>query len=144
MLRFLLLHFGRRIASESGVGRVLDWKLGLRLLRDRRISPATKLTSLGLGIAALAALQVLELPIEGALALLVPMLGLAGDLALEGVELLAVPFFVATLALPFLAPHEVVEEVRAEMHPQPVGATIPSANGLDSGHVYDAPGATIR
>jgi len=144
MLRFLLLHFGHRIASESGVGRVLDWKLGLRLLRERRVAPSTKLLSLGLGIGALAALQVLELPIESALALLVPVLGLAGDLALEGVEIFAVPFFVATLALPHLAPRELVEEVRATMHPQPVAATIPTPSGLDSGHLYDAPSSTIR
>lgn len=144
MLRFLLLHFGHRIASQSGVGRVLDWKLGLRLLRERRVAPSTKLLSLGLGIGALVLLNALEFPAASALALLVPVLGFAGDLALEGVELLAVPFFVATLALPHLAPRELVEQVRATMHPQPVAATIPTHNGFDSGHLYDAPGATIR
>lgn len=145
MLRFLLVHLGHRFVSQSGVTRQLDWKLGLRLLRDRRVPSATKLLSFGLGIAALVALETLELPLQSALALLVPVLGLAADFALDGIELLAVPFFVATLALPFLSPRDVVEDVRARMNPQPVNAQVPSApSGLNSGHVYDAPHSTIR
>jgi hypothetical protein len=145
MLRFFLVHMGHRLVGQSGVARALDWKLGLRLLRDRRVPATTKLLSFGLGIGALIALEAFELPFETALALLVPVLGLAADFALDGIELLSVPFFVATLALPFLAPREVVDEVRSSMNPQPVSVTTPPSNrnGYDSGHVYDA-NATIR
>ncbi len=144
MLRFLLVHLGHRFVSQSGVSRQLDWKLGLRLLRDRRVPSATKLASFGLGIVALVALETLELPLQSALALLVPVLGLAADFALDGIELLAVPFFVATLALPFLAPRDVVDEVRTGMNPQHVKVPISNPNAHGSGHVYDAPNASIR
>ena len=144
MLRFLLLHLGHRLVGQSGAGRALDWKLGLRLLRDRRVAPATKLLTLGLGVGALALLQALEFPIESAIALLLPVLGLAADFALSGAEVLAIPFFVATLALPHLAPREVVEEVRAALHPQPVVAPIAPPQGFDSGHLYDSPNSPVR
>lgn len=150
MLRLLLVHFGHHALKQSGATRALDWKLGLRLLRDRRVSFLTKLLAIGIGIGALALLEVLELPLEAALALLVPILGLAADFALDGIELIAVPFFVATLLLPFLAPREVVAELRGESAPQAVPATTadfpsrPNSYNYNPGHVYDATGATIR
>ncbi len=144
MLRFLLVHLGHRVLGQSGVGRALDWKLGLRLLRDRRVASATKMSAFGIGLVALVALEVLEMPLQMALALLIPILGLAADFALDGIELLAVPFFVATLALPFLAPRELVDEVRSGMNPQPAKVPVPSSRGFESGHVYDAPNSTVR
>ena len=128
--------------------RAFDWKLGLRLFRDGRVPAATKALAVGLGVGALALLQVMELPIESALALLVPVLGLAADAAIEGVEVLAVPFFVATLLLPHLAPLAVVEAMRVETGDSPQTAPIPGATptpqNFGGGHVYDATGATIR
>ncbi len=146
MLRLLLTHLGHRFLKQSVAGRVLDWKLGLRLLRDRRVPGSTKVLSMGLGLGALVVLEVLELPLQTALALLVPVLGLAADFALDGIELLAVPFFVSTLLLPFLAPREVVEQVRGQSEPQPVPVenNPPRADGFGSGRVYDAEKATIR
>ncbi len=144
MLRLLLVHLGHRVLGQSGVGRALDWKLGLRLLRDRRVASATKMLSLGIGVGALIVLEALELPLQSALALLIPVLGLAADFALDGIELLAVPFFVATLALPFLAPRELVDEVRSGLNPQPAKVPVPNAKGFEAGHVYDAPNATVR
>ncbi len=146
MLRLLLTHLGHHFLKQSGATRALDWKLGLRLLRDRRVPAKTKMLALGMGFGALLTLEVLELPLQTALALLVPVLGLAGDLALDGIELLSVPFFVATLVLPFLAPRDVVAALRAQGEPQP--ATVPNPqsrpNYAGSGHVYDAQNATIR
>lgn len=146
MLRLLLTHFGHHFLKQSGASRVLDWKLGLRLLRDRRVPAATKMLSFGLGLCALFAVEVLEFPLESALALLVPVLGLAADLAIDGIELLAVPFFVATLVLPFLAPRAVVAQLRGEAEPQPVPVPNqpPRSSGFGSGRVYDAGDATIR
>ncbi len=148
MLRYILTHLGHRVLKETGASRALDWKLGLRLFRDGRVPASTKALAVGLGVAALAVLQVMELPIESALALLVPVLGFAGDIAIEGVEILAVPFFAATLLLPFLAPREVVELARGEADGMPQTAPIPDAapprKGFFGGRIYDASGAVIR
>ena len=146
MLRLLLTHLGHHYLKQSGATRVLDWKLGLRLLRDRRVPGLTKLLALGLGVGALVALEVFELPLEAALALLVPVLGLAADFAIDGIELLAVPFFVATLLLPFLAPREVVAQLRGEAEPQvaPIPNAGPRPSSYRNGNVYDATGATVR
>ncbi|RYX86711.1 hypothetical protein EON83_00600 [bacterium] len=146
MLRLLLTHLGHHFLKHSGATRVLDWKLGLRLLRDRRVPAAAKVLSLVLGLSSLFVLEVLELPIQTALALLVPVLGLAADFAVDGIELLAVPFFVATLLLPFIAPRELVERVRREGEPQtvPIPNNVPHSNGFVTGNVYDPAGSNIR
>ena len=140
MLRLLLTHLGHHFLKQSGASRALDWKLGLRLMRDRRVSASTKALAVGLGIGAMAVLQVLELPVESALALLVPVLGFAGDLALDGIEAVAVPFLVSTLLLPFLAPAAVVAELRGETEPQPVPVpgTPPRSSGFATGHVSES------
>lgn len=145
MIRSLLRLLGREMVGQAvahgSVKRVFDWRLGVRLLRDKRVPLRTKTQSLFLGLLALGALEVLELPLQTALWMLLPLVGFAADLAVDGIELVAVPFFVATIALPFLAPREVVEELRRES-----GASIPSApEDLSAGaRVYDAPSATIH
>lgn len=151
MLRLLLTHLGHHFFKNSNAARLLDWKLGLRLLRDRRVPTSAKFLSLLIGAGALLALEVFELPLQAALALLVPLLGLAADFALDGIELVAVPFFVATLTLPFLAPREVVAQLRGETEPQTVPIATdtprpqtPYSSGFGTGQVYDAPSATIR
>ncbi|BCM93596.1 hypothetical protein IAD21_05487 [Abditibacteriota bacterium] len=146
MLRLLLTHLGHHFLKNSEAARFLDWKLGLRLLRDRRVPTSAKFFSLVLGLSTLFVLEFLELPIETALALLVPVLGLAADFALDGIELLAVPFFVATLILPFLAPRDIVAQLRGESEPQsvPIPTATPRANGFGTGQVYEATSATVR
>lgn len=141
MLRFLLLHLGHRFVKDTRVARSLDWKLGLRLLRDRRVPVAPKLLALVLGLAAFGAIEFFEFPLQAALTLLLPVLGLAADLAIDGIEFIAIPFFVATLALPFLAPAAIVEEVRSRLHPQTAGA---KGSRFDPGQVYDARNAQVR
>ncbi len=146
MLRLLMTHLGHHFLKNSSAARVLDWKLGLRLLRDRRVPVSAKFLSLVLGLCSLFVLEFFELPIESALALLVPVLGLAADFAIDGIELLAVPFFVATLVLPFLAPRDVVAQLRGESEPQTVPIPNPTAHtsGFGTGQVYEASGATVR
>jgi len=148
MIRSLLHLLGRemvnRAASHGPVKRVFDWRLGARLLRDRRVPLRTKGQSLLLGFLALGALEVLELPLQTALWVLLPLVGFAADLAVDGIELVAVPFFVATIALPFLAPREVVESLRSSS--TKAEASIPNApdNYASGARVYDAPSATIH
>lgn len=143
MIRSLLQLLGRemvnRAVSNASVKR-FDWRLGVRLLRDKRVPLRTKGQSLMLGVFALMALEILELPIQTALWMLLPLVGFAADVAVDGLELLAVPFFVATIVLPFLAPREVVDSLRAS------STKVASVNSSDDpgARVYDAPSATIH
>ncbi|MBW3636532.1 MAG: hypothetical protein KY445_08725 [Armatimonadetes bacterium] len=111
---------GRAVASsvQGASGGALDFKLGLRLLRDGRVPFKSKIAGLGLGLGAVFILEILELPLQTALMLLLPFVGIAADLALDGVELLAGPIIVASLVLPYLAPRDIVEQIRAEGQPQ--------------------------
>jgi hypothetical protein len=88
--------------------------LGYALLRDRRVPIRTKLIALGLGAAGIGVIEVLQLPVEGVLAALLPFIGAAGDLALDGTEAVIGPVLIATLLLPYLAPADLVRQIRAE------------------------------
>jgi hypothetical protein len=88
--------------------------LGYALLRDRRVPIRTKLIALGLGAAGMGAIELLQLPVEGLVAALVPFVGAAGDLALDGAEAVLGPILIATLLMPHLAPADLVRQIRAE------------------------------
>jgi hypothetical protein len=88
--------------------------LGYALLRDRRVSLRPKLVALGVGLAAVGFIELLEIPLESVLALLLPAVGAAGDIAVDGVEAVVVPVLVATLLMPYLAPPSIVQQLRAE------------------------------
>ena len=121
MIRQLATFLGRHLlrkAMSGGAtqiaGSALDPKFGLKLLRDARVPTKSKMMAFALGLGAVFVLEILELPLQLALTFLLPIVGLAADFALDGVELLAGPILVATLTLPFLAPREIVEQIRAE------------------------------
>ena len=127
---FVGRHFLRQAVAggaQQFAGGALDPKFGLKLLRDKRVPLQPKVAAFALGLGAVFVLQILELPLEAALALFLPLLGLATDVALNGAELLAGPLLFATLALPYLAPRDVVEQIRAE-----------AANTDSQGRVYVA------
>ena len=88
--------------------------LGYALLRDRRVSLRTKLVALGAGLAVVGVIELLQVPLESALALFLPIVGAAGDVALDGAEALVIPVLVATLLMPHLAPPAIVQQLRAE------------------------------
>jgi hypothetical protein len=114
---FLGRHLLRRAVAtgtQQMSGGKVDPKFGFRLLRDARVPVKTKMLALGLGLGAVFVLEILELPLQLALTLLLPLVGMAADFAIDGVELLAGPLLVASLTLPWLAPREIVEEIRAE------------------------------
>lgn len=137
MIRHIAGFLGRRLlgrAVASGVqgasGGAIDPKFGFRLLRDGRVPVKSKISALALGVGAVLVLEILELPLQTALMLLLPIVGMAADFALDGVEILAGPLLVASLTLPYLAPRDIVEQIRAEGQPQ--------------GQVYEAKGARIN
>jgi hypothetical protein len=88
--------------------------LGYALLRDHRVPIRTKLIALGIGAAGVGAIELLQLPIEGLVAALLPFVGAAGDLALDGAEAIVGPVVIATLLLPYLVPADLVRQIRAE------------------------------
>lgn len=104
---------GKAIAKH-GVGRLVDVGLGLALMRDARVPVRAKAMALGIGVAAMTGLVALEVPLEGMLAMLVPLLGPAVDLAIDGAEETIGSLLVATLVIQKLAPKDVVELVREE------------------------------
>ena len=93
---------------------LLDVKLGFALMRDRRVPLRSKLVSVLLGLAITGLVEFLELPVEGLISMLLPVLGAAGDFVLDGAEIIAGPLLLAHVLLPFVAPRPVVDQVRAE------------------------------
>ena len=64
----------------------MNTPLGLALLRDKRVPLKSKLLALGAGV-----VELLQLPIESIVALVLPIIGAAGDLAIDGAEVSSVP-----------------------------------------------------
>ena len=98
----------RRLAGTGSQTMTIDPRLGLKLLRDHRV------LALGIGAATIAGIEILQLPAEGIIAALLPFVGAAGDLALDGAEALIGPVVIATLLLPKIAPAEIVRQIRNE------------------------------
>jgi hypothetical protein len=88
--------------------------LGYALLRDRRVSLRAKLMALGIGAAVVGGVELLQIPLEGVLAFILPVAGIAGDIAVDGAEAILGPVLVATLVLPYLTPPALVRQIRAE------------------------------
>ena len=93
---------------------LLDVRFGFALMRDRRVAVRLKLLAILIGLAVTALVEFLEIPIEGVLSALLPLLGFVGDIVVDGAEAVAGPLILAGLLLPFLAPRDVVEQIRAE------------------------------
>jgi hypothetical protein len=92
----------------------MNMTLGFALLRDRRVPIRIKLIALGIGAAGVGAIELLQLPVEGVVAALLPFIGAAGDLTLDGAEAVVGPVLIATFLMPYLAPADLVRQIRAE------------------------------
>ena len=92
----------------------MNIRLGYRLLRDRRVPIRAKLMALGIGAACFGALEVLELPLEGVLAAILPLIGITGDIAFDGAEAVVGPVVIATMVLPYLVAPPLVQQIREE------------------------------
>jgi len=93
----------------------MSMKLGYALLRDRRISIRAKLIALGIGAAVVGLVELLQIPFESVAAFILPVLGITGDLAIDGAEAVIGPVVLATLVLPYLASSTIVQQIRAEL-----------------------------
>jgi hypothetical protein len=92
----------------------MNIQLGYALLRDPRVSLRPKLIALAIGAAGVGLIELLQIPLESAFALILPVAGIAGDVVLDGAEAVIGPVLVATLLLPYLAPATIVQQIRAE------------------------------
>jgi hypothetical protein len=93
----------------------MNMQLGYALLRDRRISIRAKLIALGIGAAVVGLVELLQIPFESVAAFILPVIGITGDLAIDGAEAVIGPVVVATLVLPYVAPSTIVQQIRAEL-----------------------------
>ncbi|HEX4086642.1 MAG TPA: hypothetical protein VHY22_17145 [Chthoniobacteraceae bacterium] len=94
--------------------KFIDMKLGFALMRDRRVPLRSKLSAVLAGLLVTGLVEFLELPVEGVLSLILPIIGLGGDMVIDGAELVAGPLLLAHLLLPWIAPRAIVERIRAE------------------------------
>jgi hypothetical protein len=102
----------RRVAGK-GLARYVDFGLGMALMRDARVPLKSKAMAVGIGVALMTGLVALEIPVESALTLLMPLLGPL-DLAIDGAEETIGTLLVATMLIAKLAPKDVVELIREE------------------------------
>ncbi|MBC8102324.1 MAG: hypothetical protein H7Z41_07030 [Cytophagales bacterium] len=120
------------VGEQRKPGNLLDFKLGVSLLRDRRVPAATKLLALSIGVGLTFALEAFEMPLEAFVALVLPGVGLAANFAMDGIEAILCPLIFAALAVPHLAPQTVAAEARAvrrglpNPQPSPLQASGPS------------------
>jgi len=94
--------------------RLLDVPLGFALMRDRRVPLKSKALAVLLGLALTGLVEFLEIPLEGVLAMLLPILGAVGDIVVDGAEMVAGPLLLSGVLLPFIAPRHIVEQIHSE------------------------------
>lgn len=109
------------IQKHTTPGGTLDLRFGLHLLvRDRNIPVPHKMAALGLGGVLTLLLNILEIPLESLLVVLLPVIGLGTEILWNGLELIVCPVLFAALVLPHLAPRPLVEAARASQSPVPI------------------------
>ena len=114
----LLRLVGRR-AVHKAVGHQaqrqgIDIKLGFALFRDKRVPLGAKVLAVSLGITGMILLDLLELPAETFIAVMLPVLGFMLDGIFAGVENVVGPILLSAICLNFTAPKSVVAQLRRE------------------------------
>lgn len=94
--------------NQRQPGKLLDCKTGLGMLRSRTIPGSLKLTALALGIGLTVGVEMLEMPLETLVAVLLPGIGLAANFVMDGMEAVILPILFASLAMPHLAKRHMV------------------------------------
>jgi hypothetical protein len=92
----------------------MNIQLGYALLRDRRVPIQPKLIALATGAGVVGFIELLQLPLESVFAVILPVIGIAGDVVFDGAEGVIGTVLVATLLMPYLAPSTIVQQIRAE------------------------------
>jgi hypothetical protein len=101
------------IQQHTTPGGALDLKFGLHLLaRDRNVPIVYKMLALGLGGVLTLLLNILEIPLESMLVILLPVIGFGAEMIWNGLEMIVCPILFAALMLPHLAPKQFVQAAR--------------------------------
>lgn len=118
MMQLFMRLFGKRVVHKAVASQVqsgtLDLKLGFTLLRDKRVPLQAKLMGLGIGLAVVAALIALEIPVEGLLGLFLPFFAIPLDMMVDGLETVIGPILIGALLMPYVAPQQTVSLIQAE------------------------------
>ena len=88
-------------------------RLGWTLLKEKQVPFSAKLFALALGGVATLLIIALEVPPEGLLTALVPIVGIFAGVALDGLEIFVLPIVFAMLLMPILAPRSLVQAAKA-------------------------------
>jgi len=104
----------KTLTQHSRVGGFLDIKLGLSMLKDRRVPLRPKFFALGIGAGLIALLLAVEFPLESLLAVVILGLGLVLDALTDSMEAIIGTVGVATMLLPHLAPKLLTQQIRNE------------------------------
>ena len=118
MWAFLLRLLGHRAVHQAAAkhtqnGRPLDIRFGLSLFREKRVPIGAKLLTLGLSAGIVAGLIALEVPLEGALAVLLPIFVIPEGM-FDGLEAIVGPLVLSGLLLPLLTPKHLLAAIRGE------------------------------
>jgi hypothetical protein len=92
----------------------MNIQLGYALLRDPRVPAPSKMAALAIGAAIIGFIELLQIPLESVFALILPVIGVAGDVVFDGAEAIIGTVFIATLLMPYFAPATLVQQIRAE------------------------------
>ena len=95
----IIAHAAARQAHKRGF---LDLQTGFSMFRNRSIPGSLKVGSLTLGLLATLLLTAFEIPLEGIVGLLLPFVGPAIDLAIDGAEVVLLPLLFGAAILPHL------------------------------------------
>jgi hypothetical protein len=130
MRNAIIRHIGgvalnRAAQNYIGEGKQVDAKLGIALFRDRRVPVPVKMAAIAVGVVLMTILNALELPLEAVIAFLLPFVGLGVGLIWNGAETVIGALLFSALALPFLAPKQIVQRIRAE-RAGPIPVTVES------------------
>jgi hypothetical protein len=79
---------------------MLDIRYGFVLLKSREVPVGSKLLALVLGVGITGLLLAFEAPLELILGVFVPLLGVAADTVVDGLEVVVLPLVFACLLLP--------------------------------------------
>jgi hypothetical protein len=73
-----------------------------------------KLIALAISAAAVVFTELRQILLESVFAVILPVFGIAGDVILDGAEVVFGTVSVPTLLLPYLVPSTIVQQIRAE------------------------------
>jgi hypothetical protein len=88
------------LLAHPARAKFLDIPSGLRLFRSRDVPVGLKVGSLTIGVLLTFLLTLLEVPLEGIVALLLPLVGTAIDVAIDGAEFVLLPLLLGAAMLP--------------------------------------------